>query len=139
MEPPSHRVLWHPRFVNGCKTEVSAVADEHQVPPPVEHSEDRIKERDYESQFARLPEGETHPVTDFGGGPSGALASANGPIILMAIGAAVALLVFVFRSPWVLGLGIAIFVIAAIWAGVANTGRGTMGGSGPSTSDSDES
>lgn len=115
------------------------MADEQQVPPPVDQSEDRIKERDYESQFARLPEGETHPVTDFGGGPSGELASANGPIILMAIGAAIALLVFVLRSPWVLGLGIAIFVAAAIWAGVANTGRGTMGGSGPSTIDSDES
>jgi hypothetical protein len=120
------------------KNEVSPVADEHQVPPPADKSEDRIKERDYSSDFSRMPEHETHPVTQHGSGPSGPVETTNGPIILMGIGAVVALLVFVFRSPWVLGLGIAIFVAAAIWAGVTNRGPGTMGGSGPSTLDPDE-
>jgi len=114
------------------------VADEHQVPPSVEQSDDRIKGRDHDSDFARLPEHEVHPVTDHGSGPSGPVETTNGPIILMAIGAVVALLVFVFRSPWVLGLGLAIFVAAAIWAGVVNRGPGTMGGSGPSTLDPDD-
>lgn len=114
------------------------MADEQQVPPPIQQSEERVKQRDYEGQFARLPDAETHPVTDFGGGPSGALATTNGPIVLMAIGAVIALSVFLFRSPWVLGLGIVIFVAAAIWAGVSNRGPGTMGGSGPSTIESDD-
>lgn len=114
------------------------MADEYQVPPPVDKSDDRIKGRDYDSDFSRFPEQETsHPVTDPGSGPTGPVGTANGPIILMAVGAVVALLVFVFRSPWVLGLGLVIFVAAAIWAGVTNRGPGTMGGSGPSTIDPD--
>jgi hypothetical protein len=108
------------------------VADEHQVPPTVEQSEDRIKSRDYESDFARLPEHETHPVTRMGSGPSGPVATTNEPIIVMAIGAVIALLVFVFQSIWVLILGLAIFLGAAIWAGVANRGPGTGAGVGPS-------
>jgi hypothetical protein len=112
--------------------EVNAVTDEHQVPPSVEQSEDRIKGRDYESDFARLPDHETHPVETMGSGPSGPVATANGPIILMAIGGLIALSVFLFQSPWVLILGLAIFLGAAIWAGVANRGPGSMGGTGPS-------
>jgi hypothetical protein len=118
--------------------EVSAVTDEHQVPPSVEQSEDRIKGRDYESEFARLPDHETHPVDTMGSGPSGPVATTNGPIILMAIGGLIALSVFVFRSPLVLILGLTIFLGAAIWAGVANRGPGTMGGTGPSVVEPDE-
>lgn len=111
------------------------MADEQQLPPPVEKSADRIKERDYESNFAHLPEAETHPVTQMGAGPSGTTATANGPIVVMAIGAGIALLTFVFQSPWVFGLGLAIFLGAAIWAGASNRGPGHMGGSGPTTID----
>lgn len=108
------------------------MADEHQVPPTVDQSEDRIKRRDYESDFARLPEYETHPVNEMGSGPSGPVATTNQPIIVMAIGAATALLVFVFQSPWVLVLGLAIFIGAAIWAGLVNRGPGAGAGVGPS-------
>ncbi|HEX6255748.1 MAG TPA: hypothetical protein VFZ70_08040 [Euzebyales bacterium] len=115
------------------------MADEHQVPPPVEQSADRIKERDAKSDFARLPDHETHALTEPGAGPYGSTAaSSNGPIVLMAIGALIAASVFVFRSPWVLVLGIVVFLAAALWAGIANRSRGTMAGSGPSTLDPDE-
>jgi hypothetical protein len=114
------------------------VSDEHQVPPSVEESEDRIKERDSDSDFARLPDHETHPVDTMGSGPSGSVATANGPIILMAIGGLIALSVFLFQSPWVLILGLAIFLGAALWAGVANRGSGTMGGVGTSTAEPDD-
>jgi hypothetical protein len=73
-----------------------------------------------------------------GSGPSGPVATTNGPIILMAIGGLIALSVFVFQSPLVLILGLAIFLGAAIWAGVANRGPGTMGGTGPSVVEPDE-
>lgn len=111
-----------------------ALADEHQVPPATEQSGDRIKGRAYESNFARLPEHETHPLTEPGAGPHGSTATSgqNGPIILMAIGGLITASVFVFRSPWVLLLGIVIFLGAAIWTGVANRSPGTMGGTGPS-------
>jgi hypothetical protein len=38
----------------------------------------------------------------------------------------------------VLVLGIAVFLGAALWAGIANRSPGTMGGSGPSTVEPDE-
>lgn len=116
------------------------MADEHQVPPATEQSDDRIKGRAYESDFARLPGHETHPRTEPGAGPTGSTATSgqNGPIILMAIGGLIVASVFVFRSPWVLGLGIVIFLGAAIWTGIANRSPGTMGGIGTSTVEPDD-
>jgi hypothetical protein len=108
------------------------------VPPSVEQSEDRIKERDYDSDFARFPEHEAHPVETPGSGPSGSVATTNGPIVLMGIGALIALSVFVFQSPWVLILGLVVFLGAAIWAGIANRGPGTMAGSGTSVTERDD-
>jgi hypothetical protein len=81
---------------------------------------------------------ETHPVTEMGSGPSGPVATTNGPIILMAIGGLLAFLVFAFNSPWVLIMGLAIFVAGAIWAGVANRGAGGAAGSGRSGVEPDE-
>lgn len=111
------------------------VADEHQVPPPVEQSGDRVQRRPAEEDFARLPAHETHPRTEPGAGPYGSTATggSNGPIVLMAVGALITASVFVFRSPWVLVLGIAVFLGAALWAGIANRSPGTMGGLGPSS------
>lgn len=116
------------------------MADEHEVPPATEQSGERIKGRDYESDFARLPEHETHPRTEPGAGPYGSTATSgqNGPVILMAIGGLITASVFVFRSPWVLVLGIVIFLGAAIWTGVANRSAGTMGGIGTSTVEPDD-
>jgi len=116
------------------------VTDEHQVPPSVEQSADRIKRRSAEEDFAQLPEHETHPSTEPGTGPYGSTATggSNGPIVLMAVGALITASVFLFRSPWVLVLGIGIFLAAAVWAGVANRSPGTMGGSGPSTIEPDD-
>lgn len=116
------------------------MADEHQVPPPAERSGERIQERDHHEAFARLPEHETHPRTEPGAGPHGSTATSgtNLPIVVMAIGGLIALSVFVLQSPWILALGVVIFVAGAIWAGIAGAGPGTMGGSGPSTIDPDE-
>ena len=116
------------------------MADEHQVPPSVEQSADRIQRRDAEGDFAQLPDHETHPTTEPGAGPYGSVTTggSNGPIVLMAVGALITASVFLFRSQWVLVLGIAIFLAAAIWAGVANRSPGTMSGSGPSTIEPDD-
>lgn len=122
------------------RPEGCAVADEHQVPPSVEQSADRIQSRSAEEDFARLPDHETHPRTEPGGGPYGSVTTggSNGPIVLMAIGALITASVFLFRTPWVLVLGIAIFLGAALWAGIANRSPGTMGGTGPSTIEPDD-
>ncbi len=116
------------------------MSDEHQVPPSVEQSQDRIQERDYESDFAQLPDAEVQRRAEPGAGPYGSTATSgtNGPVILMAIGALIAASVFLFRSLWMLVLGIGIFLAAAIWAGVTGRSAGTMAGSGPSTLDPDE-
>lgn len=116
------------------------MSDEHQVPPPVDRSGDRIKGRDYESNFAELPDHETHPRTDPGAGPSGSTANSgtNGPIILMAVGGLIVASIFLFRTPVVLVLGVAVFLAAALWAGIAGRSRATMGGSGPSTIEPDD-
>jgi hypothetical protein len=116
------------------------MADEHEVPPPVERSDDRIKGRDYESDFAALPESETHPRTEPGAGPHGGTGTSgtNAPVITMAIGGLIALSVFVLQSPWVLAVGLAIFVGAAIWAGVAHRSPGTMAGTGPTVIEGDD-
>lgn len=111
------------------------MSDEQQVPPAVDQSADRIQERDHESAFARLPDHETHPRTEPGAGPHGSTANSgtNGPIILMAIGGLIVASIFLFRTPWVLLLGIVIFLAAALWAGIAGRTSSTMAGSGPST------
>jgi hypothetical protein len=120
--------------------EGGAVADEHQVPPTVEQSADRIQGRDATERFAELPAHETHPRTEPGAGPYGSTATggSNGPIVLMAVGALITASVFIFRSPWVLVLGITIFLAAAIWAGIANRSPGTMGGLGPTEVEPDD-
>ena len=116
------------------------MTDEHQVPPATDQSPERIAGRDYDTEFARLPEHETHPLTEPGAGPHGSTATSgrNVPVILMAIGGLITASVFVFRSPWVLVLGIVIFLGAAIWTGVANRSPGTMGGIGTSTVEPDD-
>lgn len=129
-----------PGRVATSSEKVTTVSDEHQVPPPVDQSADRIRDRDYESNFAELPDHETHPRTEPGAGPFGSTASSgtNGPVILMAVGGLITASVFLFRTPWVLVLGIVIFLAAALWAGVAGRSRGTMAGSGPSMIDPDD-
>jgi hypothetical protein len=109
------------------------MADEQQVPPSIEDSPKRIEGRDHGSDFARLPASEAHPVSEPGAGPYGTATTLNIPIIVMAVGALIALSVFIFSSPLILALGIAIFVGAAIWAGVANRSRGSAAGAGQST------
>lgn len=62
----------------------------------------------------------------------------SAPIVVMSVGALVTASVFVFRSYWVLALGLGIFLSAAIWAGAMRVGRDSPGhtaGSGPSSRD----
>lgn len=42
----------------------------------------------------------------------------DAPIVVMAVGGLLALSVFVLDSVWVLGVGLATFLGAAIWAGI---------------------
>lgn len=116
------------------------MAEEHQTPPEVDQSADRIQRRAHDEDFAQLPDGETHPVTTPGAGPHGSTGTSgtNGPIVLMAIGALITASVFLFREPWVLALGIVVFLAAALWAGVVGRSRATMAGSGPTMIESDD-
>lgn len=116
------------------------MADEQQVPPAVDQSADRVQGRDHEESFARLPEHEVHPRTEPGAGPHGSTATSgtNGPIVLMFVGGLIAASVFLFREPWILVLGIVIFLAAALWAGIVGRSASTMAGSGPSTIDTED-
>ena len=89
------------------------MADAHQVPPDVNVSGERIKERPYETDFARLPASETHPRTGPGGGPQGPVGAGplNLPLVVMSVGALLAFSVF-FVTTWVLLL-VGLLVIAA--------------------------
>lgn len=116
------------------------MADRHQVPPDVDQSAERIQDRAYDEDFARQPDDEIHPVTEPGAGPHGSTGTSgtNGPIVLMAISALIAFSVFLFREPWVLALGIVVFLGAALWAGVVGRSQSSGAGSGPAVIESDD-
>lgn len=114
------------------------MADEQRVPASADENADRVQDRPYESDFSRLPASETHERTGPGGGPHGTVDSGgtNLPLVVMAIGALVTFAVFLLASPWVLGIGLALIVAGAIWAGVRVTYPGSRQGSGSTTVES---
>jgi hypothetical protein len=91
------------------------MTDAHKVPPDVTDSPERIKERPYESDFARLPASETHPRTVPGAGPQGPVAAGpiNMPLVVMSIGALVAFSVFFINTWLLLVLGLLIIAVGA--------------------------
>ena len=115
------------------------MAEERTVPGAAEDNNDRIQERGYESEFARLPEEEVDPINRPGAGPHGGLddrGARNLPMIVMAVGALVAFSAFGLDSAVPLALGLVIVVAGGIWAGVR--GQTIASGHGSGTVDSEQ-
>lgn len=109
------------------------MSDSHQVPPDVTDSGDRIKGRDYESDFAQFPRSEIHARTGPGGGPQGPVAEGlNKAMMVMAIGALIAFGVFFVNSWIVLGLGLLLVFAGAAMSIVTHHRPGRRSGIGPS-------
>lgn len=110
------------------------MAEERALPGVARDNNDRVQERGYESDFARLPEEEVDPIDRPGGGPHGGLddpGARNLPLIVMAVGALVAFSAFGLDSAIPLALGLVIVVAGGIWAGVR--GRTIASGHGTGT------
>lgn len=116
------------------------MAEERTVPGAARDNNDRVQERGYESDFARLPEEEVDAIDRPGGGPHGGLddrGARNLPLIVMAVGALVAFSAFGLDSGVPLAVGLVIVVAGAIWAGVR--GQTIASGHGTGTVDSEQS
>jgi hypothetical protein len=111
------------------------MADERQSPPSAQH--DRIEDRPYESDFAKLPADETH-AHEPGGGPagSGTAGTPNTPLILVGVGFAVIFVAFGVDHWAPVALGVLLILVGGIWGGVrsrqprvSGVGTVTSGGS----------
>ena len=110
------------------------MTSDHQVPPDVTASGERIRDRPAESEFARFPASETHARTGPGGGPRGPVAAGpvNKPLVVMAAGAVLIFSVF-FITTWVLlALGLLVVLVGAVMTVVVHRRPGRRSGLGPS-------
>ena len=110
------------------------MTDAHQLPPNVTESEERIKGRPYESDFARFPPSEIHPRTTPGAGPQGPVAAGpvNVPLVVMAVGALLMFGVF-FVNTWILFvLGLLLVLVGAAMTIVTHNRPGRRSGLGQS-------
>lgn len=116
------------------------VADEREVPGPARDNNDRILERGYEGGFAQLPREEVDPIPRPGAGPHGALdeAGPNVPLLVIALGGAMAFASLGFNHAAPLGLGLLLVVVGAVWAGARSQTRASGAGTGPTTVPRDE-
>lgn len=106
--------------------------DAKQVPYPVEQRGERISERSYESDFARLPGDETIDHEP-GGGPHGTVSSGrtNLPLVTMAIGFALLFGTFAVQHWWPLAAGLLLLVAGGAWAAARNRPLRLSKGTGP--------
>lgn len=113
------------------------MSDTHNVPPDVTDSGERIQDREYESDFARMPRSEVHERTGPGGGPQGPVAAGglNKPMIVMAVGALLAFGVFFINSPILLGLGLLLILVGAGMSIIIHHRPGRRSGIGPAQVD----
>lgn len=110
------------------------MADERQVPGPARDNNDRILERRYEEGFAQLPEQEIDPIPQPGAGPHGSLdAGPNVPLLVIAVGGAIAFAALGFGHPAPLGIGLLLVVVGAVWAGARSQTLASGRGTGPTT------
>lgn len=116
------------------------MAEERQVPGPVEENPQRLQSRPYESDWARLPAEEVHENVLPAGGPQGTMDSGpkNLPLMVIAVGLVVAFATFFVGNGWPLGIGLALIAVGAIWAGVRSPSIGMMHGTGPATFTEDD-
>lgn len=106
--------------------------DAKQVPYPVEQGGERISERSYDSDFARLPADETIGHEP-GGGPHGTVTSGrtNLPLVVMAVGFALLFVTFGVQHWWPLAAGLLLLLVGAMWAGARNRPLRLSKGTGP--------
>lgn len=116
------------------------MAEERQVPGPARDNNERIQERGYESEFARLPEEEVDPISGPGAGPHGSLdrGARNLPLMVIGLGAIVAFTAFGLDTAVPLVLGLLLVVVGAVWAGMRSTTHASGLGSGTSTVSTDD-
>lgn len=106
------------------------MSEERARPGVARDNNERIQERGYESDFARLPEEEIDPISRPGGGPHGSVDTGprNLPLMVIALGAVIAFGTFGLDSIVPLVVGVLVVVIGGIWAGVRSqteaSGRG---------------
>lgn len=115
------------------------MADERELPSTARHNNDRIQERGYESDFARLPEEEVDRIPQAGAGPHGSLdrGDRNLPLMVIGLGGIVAFTAFGFDSAIPLVLGLLLVIVGGIWAGVRGQTHASGQGIGTSTISTD--
>jgi hypothetical protein len=111
-----------------------------EVPGQARDNNERLANRPYESDFAKMPSEEVHPRTTPGAGPHGTVSGGptNLPLVVIAVGALIAFTGFGL-GPVAMVLGLAVVVIGAVWAGVRSTTTGGVVGAGLGTTTVDES
>lgn len=116
------------------------MAEDRTVPGSARDNNERIQERGYESEFARLPEEEVDAISRPGAGPHGGLDSgpSNLPLVVIAVGAVVGFAAFGLDSAIPLAIGLVLVVIGAIWAGVRGQTHASGKGTGTITVDTNE-
>ncbi|HVM00339.1 MAG TPA: hypothetical protein VM324_13690 [Egibacteraceae bacterium] len=110
------------------------MSEQREVPGPAQENNERILERGYESDFARLPDEEVDAIPRPGGGPHGGIDAGPQrlPLVVVAVGVVLAILGFGLPSGVALAAGIGLVVAGGVWAG-GNTRRGGLE-RGPGTS-----
>lgn len=102
---------------------------EQQVPGRADESNERLTERGYESDFARLPDAEVETIPVPGGGPQGAISGqTNVPLVVVVVGFVLVFATFGFESVWVLLAGLLLILGGAVWAKIRNRTEGKGSG-----------
>lgn len=114
--------------------------EDRTVPGSARDNNERIQERGYEADFARLPHEEVDPISRPGAGPHGGLdqGGRNLPMAVIVVGVVVAFTAFGLNSPIPLGIGLLLLVVGAIWAGLRRQTHASGQGSGTTTVSTDE-
>lgn len=116
------------------------MVDEREVPGVARENNERLQERGYEAEFARLPEEEIDPIPRPGAGPRGGLDGGprNLPLAVIAAGLLVTVLAFGVGNVALLAVGGVLVVVGGVWAGVRSQTQGSGAGVGRSTIHTDE-
>lgn len=116
------------------------MSEERALPGAARDNNDRVQERGYESDFARLPEEEIDPIPRPGAGPHGGLDTGprNLPLIVIGVGGLVAFGAFGLNSVVPLVIGLLLVASGGIWAGVRSQTEASGRGVGTTTITTEE-
>lgn len=110
------------------------MAEQQRIPGQARENNERLGDRAYDSEFARLPDSETHANTVPGGGPHGTVSggSKNVPVMVIVAGFVVTFAGFGL-GPIAIVAGLALILAGAIFAAVRSTTTGGLLGKGSGT------